>query len=542
MASLVAAAGCSKVQTSVAGAEHPWTKPGVLRIGEPYEPKSLNVALDQSVITGDISFFVYSYAVRYDQHARPVPDALSELPTTANGDVSKDGKTLVYKLRHNITWQDGVRLTCSDMVFTWHYVMDPKTDVSATDGYKDIASIDCRDPYTAVVHMKRLYAPFLQQLWGVNSNAPILPAHLLESYLKAGTQNSAAYNSLPIGSGPFRVVEWNRGTVVRMKAYPGYFLGKPKLDEVDVYSEPDENTLETQVQTHAIDMLVRGTALNWPRYEALAAAPNSGLTAILRDSYIYDHIDFNLKNPIFQDVNVRRALAYATNREEIIQKIMHGAEAPSDSPESPTLTWGYTSDTVHYPYDPAKARALLDAAGWVVGKDGIREKNGMRLEFDLSTQTEATQQQAVQAFVQREWHEIGVQAVVKNYPTAQMFGNGTSGVLMGGHFDAAIFGWGGAPDPDLDPIYSASNMAPQGQNFGSWDDPIASNALSEALTTVDQADRMRDYVLFQQRFAIDVPSIIIGFRKEPFVYNTDLKNFDPSPVIAPFWNPWEYSL
>lgn len=535
-------AGCSKVQTTQSGAAHAWTQPGVLRIGEAYEPKSLNVVLDQSVITGDISFFVYSYAVRYDEHARPVPDALSEVPTVQNGDVSKDGKTLIYKLRHNITWQDGVPLTCSDMVFTWHYVMDPKTNVSVTDGYRDIASIDCRDRYTAVVHMKRLYAPFLQQLWGVNSNSPIMPEHLLAAALKAGTQNTAPYNAMPIGSGPFRVIEWNRGTVVRMQAYPGYFMGKPKLNEVDIYSESDENTLETQLQTHAIDMLARGTAINWPRYQALASSPGSGLAASLLNSYIYDHIDFNLENPILADVNVRRALAYATDRQTIIQKIMHDAELPSESPESPLLSWAYTTDTVHYPFDPAKAKALLDADGWRAGSDGIRAKNGMRLQFDISTQTESPQQHAVEALVQREWHDIGVQVAVKNYPTAELFANGPDGILMSGRYDAAIYAWGGAPDPDLNPLYSGDDVPPQGQNFLRWRNPIATAVLANALQSVDQAQRKRDYVTFQQQLALDVPTIVIGFRKEPYLYNDDLKNFRPSPVISPFWNAWEYSI
>jgi peptide/nickel transport system substrate-binding protein len=295
------------------------------------------------------------------------------------------------------------------------------------------------------------------------------------------------------------------------------------------------------VQTHAIDVLARGTPINWPRYQALAAQPDSGLKAIAVPSYAYDHIDFNLHNPILADVQVRRALAYATNRPEIIAKIMHGADTPSDSPEAPG-NWGYTTDTVHYPFDPAKARALLDADGWHVGRDGVRVKNGQRLEFDLSTQTESTIGKALQAVLQREWHDVGVQADVKNYPTAQMFANGPTATLEGGHYDAATFAWNGAADPDLDPLYSADNLAPLGQNSLFWTNQTATKALTGALATVDQARRTADYVTFQQQLALDVPTIIIGFRKMVYVYNTDLQGFDPSPVISPFWNAWEYSI
>lgn len=532
---------CSRTEGTNASDRHPWTRPGVLRIGSNYDVKSLNPVLDGSALSLDVAMFVYSWAIRYDGAGRPVPDALREIPTIANGDVSKDGRTLMYKLRSDIKWQDGKPLTCEDLKFTWQYVMNPRTNVAVTDGFRDIGSIDCHNEYVAVIHMKRLYAPFLQQLWGVNSNAPILPKHALSASLAAGTQNTAPYNAMPIGSGPFRVIQWERGTVVRLAANPNYFLGKPKLNEVDFYYEPDENTLETQVQTHAIDLLARGTPINWPRYQTLAAQANSGLKAIAVDSYVYDHIDFNLHNPILSDLQVRRALAYATNRPEIIAKIMHGADTPSDSPEPPQ-SWGYTTDTVHYPFNPVKAKALLDADGWRVGPDGVRVKNGQRLEFNLSTQTESTIGKALQALLQREWHDVGVQADVKNYPTAQMFANGNEGTLEGGHYDVATFAWFGAADPDLDPLYSANNLAPRGQNSLFWVNPIATKALEDALGTVDQSKRKTDYVVFQQQLAIDVPTIIIGFRKLPYVYNTDLQGFDPSPVISPFWNPWEYSI
>jgi peptide/nickel transport system substrate-binding protein len=536
-------AACAKVATQDAAGRHSYTQAGVFRFGENADPKNLNVALDGSTVTNDLGYFIYSYAVRYNSKAEPVPDALIEVPTIANGDVSKDGLTLIYKLRHNITFQDGVPMTCKDIVFSWHYVMDPHTNVSATDGFTSIKNIVCSNTYDAVLHMKTAYAPFLQTIFGPNGNMPILPEHLLAKYMDGkGGQNTAPYNSMPIGSGPFKVIEWNRGTVVRMAAYPGYFLGRPKLNEVDYYIEPDENTLETQVQTHALDMLARGTAINWPRYEALGDDPKNGLKAVQVNSFIYSHVDFNLRSPIFSDVNVRRALAYATNTSDIRAKIEHGASYASDSPEHPLFSWGYTKDTVHYPFDPARARAMLDADGWRVGSDGIRVKNGTRFEFNMSTQSESTSGKATEALLQRQWHDVGVQADIKNYPTSQFFANGTEGVLAGGHFDVALYAWVGAADPDLNPLYSADNFSPRGQNYMHWDNPRATAAQKDALQTVDQARRKADYVIFQQELAKDVPTIIYSFRKEPYVYSTDLQGFDPSPVISAFWNPWEYSI
>jgi len=135
-----------------------------------------------------------------------------------------------------------------------------------------------------------------------------------------------------------------------------------------------------------------------------------------------------------------------------------------------------------------------------------------------------------------------VQADIKNYPTEQMFANGSDAILEGGHYDAATFAWFGTADPDLDPLYSANNLAPRGQNSLFWVNPVATKALENALGTIDQSKRKADYVVFQQQLALDVPTIIIGFRKLPYVFNTDLQGFDPSPVVSPFWNPWEYSI
>lgn len=536
--------GCSKVGNSgTAAGVHSWTQPGVLRFSEATDPKNLNPALDSASPTLDLSMFIYSWAIRYDAQARPVPDALREIPTIANGDVSKDGLTLKYKLRPNIKWQDGAPLTCEDLKFTWQVVMNTHNNVVTTDGYKSIGSIDCSNPSVALIHMKKLYAPFLQQLWSENGNAPILPAHVLAKYNDdKGSFNTAPFNSLPVGSGPFKVVVWRRGQDVQMVANPYFYLGKPKLNEVVYKILPDENTMQTQLQTHEIDMLAVGSAMKWPQYATLAADPANGLTAVRVNSFQFSHIDFNLRHPIVSDRNVRIALAYATDRQEIINKVLHGSAIPAETDQHPVLSWAYTNDITHHAYDPAKARSVLDADGWKVGPDGIRVKHGQRLEITLSTQTESNYGKALQTLLQRQWREIGVQADIKNYPSSQFFDNSTNGILQGGHYDAAGFSWAAAADPDDSAIYSADNMAPHGQNAMFWDNPIATAAMNDALSTIDQARRKRDYVIVQQQLTQDVPTIIINFARVPYVYNNDLKGFDPSPVISAFWDPWNYSI
>ncbi|MFZ1018729.1 MAG: peptide ABC transporter substrate-binding protein [Candidatus Cybelea sp.] len=537
-------AGCTKVSNEAGGTSgNAWTQPGVLRWTEFGDPKNLNPALNSAAPTLDLAMFIYSWTVRYDQNARPFPDALREIPTIANGDVSKDGLTLQYKLRPNIKWQDGVALTCNDLKFSWQVVINTHNNVITTDGFKDIGSIDCSDPAVAIVHMKRLYAPFLQQLWSVNGNMPILPEHILGKYNDdKGSFNTAPFNSLPVGSGPFKVVAWHRGQDVELVANPDFYLGAPKLKQVIYKILPDENTAVTQLQTHELDLIGLGTGLKWPVYAALAADPRNGLKAVRVDAFAWSHVDFNLKEPIVSDLQVRRAIAYATDRGEIINKVQHGSGIPADTDQQPHYSWAYTTDVTRYPYDLAKAKALLDADGWKAGPDGIRVKNGQKLEFTLSTQTESTSGKATQTVLQRQWRDAGIQADVKNYPSSQFFDNSTNGILQGGHYDAAIFSWAGAADPDDSAIYSGDNLAPKGQNALLWNNPTATAAMNDALKTIDQPRRKRDYVVVQQQLTRDIPTIILYFNRVPYVYNKDLKGFEPSPVISAFWDPWNYSI
>ncbi|GAC1521757.1 MAG: peptide ABC transporter substrate-binding protein [Vulcanimicrobiaceae bacterium] len=531
-----AMASCSRVSTADRPAEPSHDR---LVYADAQDVKSLNPMLATSTTAGDLSMFLFSYAVRYDDKVRPVPDAVREIPTQANGDVSRDGLTLRYKLRPNVYFHDGVRLTCTDLRFTWRAVMNKANNGITQDGYRDIRDIDCRDPLVAVVHMKKIYAPFLQQLWGVNGNAPIMPEHLLAKVNDAkGSFNTAPYQAAPIGSGPYAFVRWDRGSQVVLKAFDRYHLGKPKIATVVFKYVPDQNTLAEQMRTHEIDMAPRAGAGLWPQLQNIP-----GTVVDAPPAFVYEHLDFNLRKPLFaHDVALRRALAMAIDRPGLIAKIEHGLGDISDTALSPRLSAAWTKDTAHIRYDVVAARKLLDADGWRVGSGGIRSKNGVRLAFNLQTQTESTTGKKFQTFIQSEWHDIGADVAIKNQPSAQFFDNTSAGVLQGAHYDTAIFGWSGAADPDDSAIYSPHNFAPRGQNALFWDDPIAAKAMDDELATVDPARRKRDFIIEQQRFALDVPSIVLSYQRQVEIYPKRLKGYVASPVISPFWNPQNYSL
>ncbi len=536
----LALSACTKVgeSGSASATSGPANHPDRLVLATISDPKSLNPAFSAATPTLELSALLFSYAVRYDDHAKPVPDAVSEIPTIENGDVSKDGLTIKYKLRHGIKWHDGQgELTCADMRSTWKMMVNPKNVIDTTVGWDAIKDLDCSDPYVAVVHMKHVYAWYLQQLWGVNGNSPILPAHIIDKYNDdKGSMNNAPFNSAPVGSGPYKFVSWDRGSQVRLEANPDYFLGKPKIAEMVYKIIPDGNTLTTQVQTHEVDIGWNLPAAQWQRLQTF-----QGVTAIDPVIYLFDHFDFNLSRPLFQDVNVRRALTYALDRAALLDKVQRNLGELSDTFMDPTLYKdAYDPTVMKYPYDVAKAKALLDGAGWKAGPDGIRTKNGQRLAFQCSGTAESTTGHLIEAQAQIYWKAVGADVEIKNYPSALFFDQ-ANGPLAKGAFDVGLYAWAGAAEVDQSAIYSGHFMPPHGQNYPRWQNARATAAMDDANGTVDKRRQIADYKIVQQEFAKDDPSVILWFRKFIITSPSALKDFTATPVITtPFWNPWVY--
>ncbi len=209
----------------------------------------------------------------------------------------------------------------------------------------------------------------------------------------------------------------------------------------------------------------------WPRFVALASDPRNGLTATRANQFVWGHIDFNLTGPITGDRNVRVALAYATNRGEIVGKLFHNVPIPAETDQNPVLSWAYTSQYVHRHFDPRRSRSILERDGWTPGPDGIRVKRGQRLEFTLSACSEYKGEVAIETLLQRDWQDVGAAANIKNYSHNLFFDNSSSGILSGGHYDVAIQSTTTGPDPDHSSLYSGDHFAPRGQNTLRWSNP-----------------------------------------------------------------------
>lgn len=534
---IAALAGCSKVGTSTGlnTGHNSWTIPGHLRIAGVSEPDNMNPLLGEQQIEADLSMFWGGYLFNWSDQNEFVPELATEVPTTKNGEISKDGLSITYHLRKGVQWQDGAPYSADDVIYSWQQVMNPRNNVQTRTGYDLVTRIDKKDDYTIVIHLKKRYAPFVASFFTMSSTPyTIQPKHLLAQY---SDLNHVAYNSKPVGTGPFIVKEWIRGTIIRMVANPHYWRGAPKLAEVDYKIIPDENTILTQLRTHEADMEYNAPAVQTPSFKEI-----QGVKVYLTPFTHYRQIALNLSNPILSDVRVRQALAYGIDQQELIDNVSHGVNTKGDS-DQPSFSWAYASGLKQYPPDPAQAGRLLDQAGWKLGPDGFRYKNGTRLTLEMSGATGSAETQNIEVVVQHQWRTIGVEGIIKNYSTPIFFASyGAGGIVQTGKFDTAFYSWINGVDPDDATLFMCNQFPPNGQNSYHFCNHDLDAAETVALTEYDQDKRKAAYDKVQHVLVDQEPLIIIWFVRRQDIVNTDLKNYKPAHAVTTFWNTWEWEL
>ena len=528
-------AGCTRIsERAQPGAHVAGTIPGVLRYGDIAEPDSLNPLISTQSVTADLTYLVYTYFFNADDKDNLVPEAALEVPSLRNGGISRDGKTLVYHLRRGIKWHDGVPLTAKDVVFTFHAIMNPNNNVQVRTGYDQINEVVAHDDYTVIVHMKKVFSPIIAFFMAIQGGYPIMPEHLLAQYPNV---NRIPYNSKPIGSGPFKITEWAHGDHIAMVANSDYWRGLPKLKKIVFKILPDDNTILTQLKTHEVDGWFRADAKVYPELQKLP-----GYVVKPSPQNVFGHIDFNTRDPILQDVRVRQAIELAMDRKRIAADATHGVWEAADSDQQP-FNWAYDQHLPRFDYDPERAKKLLDEAGWISGPDGIRVKNGQRLEVQLAYTTGAGVASATASIIQEEERAVGVAIAQKTYPTALYFASAQSGgILNSGKFQMAYFGWVNGVDPDDSSIYMCNQFPPKGQNNLFWCDAKLDAAERDTLSTFDLERRKKDYAVIQEELVTQVPTIFLFDERRIDVYPANFAGFVPSPATSAYWNPWEWEM
>ncbi len=523
---VISLAACSKVTTSTAtGGANTSTVHGIVRLAIIAEPNTLNPVVSGLIQEGYVEGAIFNGLLKYDDKANLLPDLATEVPSLANGGISRDGKTITYHLRHGVTWQDGAPFTSADVAFTYQTYINPKVNSFYTSYYQRITSLETPDPYTVVVHLKMPWAPALKEFFERNTGGFVIPKHLLAS---SPDINTDPFGKHPVGTGPFMLQDWEHGSLIVLKPNPHYFGGTPKLREIDIRIVVNPNTQLVMVGSHELDVAAYLAPVQYDQIRRI-----HGVRAVLVPTFLERFLTFNTRRQPFDDARVRRALALALDREQITKNAYVGTATTAQT-LIPPESWAY--DPTGAPtYDLDQAKALLDQAGWVAGSDGARAKDGRPLAFGLLNQTESNPLSTMAQEIQRAWRDIGVAVDIHNVPRNVIYAN-PEGLATAGKFDALIDDWESDPDPDRSLIIETRSFAPKAYNDAFYSDPDVDRWSEDATTSYDIAVRKPLYALIQQRMSRDLPYVPLVWEGRIYAVNTDLRGFAPAPCSTDFWN------
>ncbi len=507
---------------------------GDLRIIVPIDLTTLNPILAQNAVESSIDGLIFDELVTIDNHGHEVPDLAAIVPTQQNGGISNNGLTITYHLRHGVKWQDGAPFTSRDVKFTWQAIMNPKNNVLTRKGYDNVASLDTPDAYTIVLHMKRIYPPEIDTFFG-ESDTPyrILPQHLLAQY---SNLDQIPFNASPVGTGPFRFARWERGDRIVLDANPQYFRGAPHIAQITILIVPDQDTAQTLLESHQADVEFEVTAMS---YHNMISNPN--LTGLLANAPSYTAILFNTARPPLNDVNVRRALAYAIDSKTLIRDTAYGTATQGNADLTP-FSWAYDTSLPPTPYNPAKANTLLDAAGWHMGPDGIREKSGTQLVLQLVYGQGSAGAQNLVVETQQMLRRVGVGVQLRSYAYDVLYESAENGgILNSGKYDMTLYAWISGADPDDSSTWSCSQIPPNGNNVSRFCEPQMDAAQHLALSTFNRAVRKAAYAKIETILLRDAAGAFIDDQPMRYIYTPQLKNFTPNG-ISEGWNAQEWQL
>jgi len=514
---------------------HSWTQAGVLRIAIATDIKTLNPLLNSDTADVFVDRLMFEPLVTADSKGNPLPMLAAQVPTQANGGISRDGRTITYHLRRGVRWTDGVPVTSRDVQWSWQAIMNPNNDVISRHGYDDVAAADTPNPLTLVVHLKRPFAPFVDTFFA-ESDQPymVAPAHVLAAYPNI---NQLAFNSKPaVSDGPFKFAAWSRGDHISLTRNDGFFMGRPALDQVVVKTVPDEDTAINLLRTHAIDFIFQASIEN---YQTLRSVRDIRIVWVNVNGYSY--VQFNVSRPLLADPRVRRAIAYAVDKSELVRTLAFGTQSVATT-DIPNWMWAYNPQIRNYPHDPAEARALLREAGWSPGPDGIMRKDGEPLTLVIVTNNSSVTRRREALEVQAMLREAGIDSEIKSYPADVLFAPaGMGGILQLGKFDMSVSGWYAGVDPDDSTQFTCENFPPGGYNYSRYCDPQMQVAQRIALTRYDRASRKSAYDRIAELLMRDNPALFVYWLRQMEPVSVDFRGFDPNPVVES-WNAWQWSI
>lgn len=444
----------------------------------------------------DITSLVFSGLMKYNTSGELVTDLAESY------EVSEDQKNFTFKLRDDIYWHDGVKITADDVVFTSQLIKNPDVKSPLRSSLASVA-IEKIDDYTVKFTLtKDAYSPFLKE----NSTFGILPKHIWEETVPASIQ-LAERNLKPVGSGPYIFKEYKKdkktGTILNytLEKNPEYFGEKPYIEFITFIFYTDWDT--------ALEAYAKGDVMGVSyippeskQYISDKLRKNSSFYNLRLPRYYA--LFFNWQNnPILKERNVRRAIAHSIDQEKIISQALDGDAYPVHSAILPNFL-GHNSEIKGYEFNIEKAKEELEKAGWTIGEDGMRWKNNAKLEFTLSITDKETFISTAE-IMQEDLAKAGIQMNIEALDPATMQ---TSVIKLRG-YEAVIYGQLLLHDPDPYSFWHSTERQDPGLNLTSYNSPEVDDLLEGARKTGNEEERIKKYLHFQNTLFEEVPAVFL---------------------------------
>ncbi|MDD8021723.1 MAG: peptide ABC transporter substrate-binding protein [Paracoccaceae bacterium] len=468
---------------------------GQLVLAFSQEPTVFNPLMPHIEVDEGVYYAVFDTLFDFDPEGAFFPILAAEVPTVANGGISEDGLSWRLKLKEGVTWHDGTPFTAADVKFSLELPMDPDFRSFRSSGYRLMTNITVVSDTELTWEMSEPFAPMAAIL----ASTYIIPKHAFDG---VADKNTAPFSNAPIGTGPFKFKTRMAGDHIELEANADYHMDGPFLKTLIIKYVPDLNVMYTQFKSGDIDVV----GLQYISPDHLAEAETlPGKVVKVAGTATFESIGLNMTRPQFQELAVRQALYAALDKTSIIDALYYGVPTPTET-YMPQQSYYYDPELPKHEFSLDKAKALLDAAGWVPGPDGIREKGGVKLSFSNSTTAGNHLREQAQQFIQQTFKEIGVEMTIKNLPPAVMWGD----YWMNSEFDSVVVGLNclAGADPDTSD-YFMSSMSPalggSGQNTFAYQNPKVDELLVKGAASFVPEERKAIYQELQQVIRADLP-------------------------------------
>ncbi|MFZ1323705.1 MAG: ABC transporter substrate-binding protein [Candidatus Saccharimonadales bacterium] len=516
---VVAMIGAVVVQTRALGDYYLQTVPvagGIYSEGILGSYTNANPIYASSEVDASVSRLLFAGLLTYDKQNNLTGD-LAE-----SWSVDGTGKRYTVTLRDKLKWHDNKPLTANDVVFTFQTVQNPDARSPFFSSWQGI-KVSAKDNRTVIFELPSILASFPYAL-----TSGIIPEHVLRN-VEPGELRGSLFNTVePVGAGPFKWKDVqvygdtaaDREQRIALSAFDDYHRGRPRLSEFIVRAYLEESSLIASFNEGELNGVAG--ALSMPLTGGNSKEHPMSLTGAVM-------VFLRNDQPYLQDAKVRRALAQATNQQEVIRQLSD-EDAKVDGPLLPEHT-GYNPGVTQYPYNPDQARAQLEEAGWKVNAStGIRTKDGKPFTIELNTLSSA-EYAAVANLLQKQWREVGVDLSVSSLAQRDL-----QTAIDDRSYDALVYGIVMGQDPDQFAYWHSSQADVRSQrrlNFSNYSSKAVDSALEAGRTRIDPGLRAAKYLPFLQNWREDAPAIALYRPK--FVYTSygSLYNFDQKAINSP---------